>query len=233
VRAPAPRLHLPADTRAGRKLTGTTALKLASPAPSVASVSRGRAASRASPVASRARRGTVAAELDEDAEGEDDVEEGEDGAGGEDDGIYCFCQRTSFGEMVACDNEQCPYQWVRPPADAAGAPALRHPHTVPPRVRGALERAARDVVLQGVRAQVCGAHAQAGPEVRAVLVGRVLHSCLCCIFYVSPLRMPLFVPRTRVWASESAVNCIIVSSSPNNSYTTMVDVAGSSVRRGS
>jgi hypothetical protein len=188
VRALAPHLHLPADTRAGRKLTGTTALKLASPAPSVASVSRGRAASRASPVASRARRGTVAAELDEDAEGEDDVEEGEDGAGGEDDGIYCFCQRTSFGEMVACDNEQCPYQWVRPPAGAGGA-ALRLPHTVPPRVRGAPERAAGDVVLQGVRAQVCGSHTQAGPEVRAGLVGRVLGSFLCCIFYVSSLRI--------------------------------------------
>jgi hypothetical protein len=36
-----------------------------------------------------------------------------------------------------------------------------------------------------------------------------------------------------VWASGSAVNCIIVSSSPNNSYTTMVDDAGSSVRGGS
>lgn len=24
---------------------------------------------------------------------------------------YCFCQQVSFGEMVGCDNESCPYQW--------------------------------------------------------------------------------------------------------------------------
>ncbi|KAJ8606562.1 hypothetical protein MRB53_040862 [Persea americana] len=43
----------------------------------------------------------------EDAEGEE--------AGGEEDGednrLYCTCQRTSFGDMVACDNMQCPYEW--------------------------------------------------------------------------------------------------------------------------
>ncbi|VEL25963.1 unnamed protein product [Protopolystoma xenopodis] len=25
--------------------------------------------------------------------------------------IYCFCHQVSFGEMVACDNPSCPYEW--------------------------------------------------------------------------------------------------------------------------
>lgn len=39
------------------------------------------------------------------------------GAGGDheedesDDTKYCFCQRVSFGDMVACDNDNCQYQW--------------------------------------------------------------------------------------------------------------------------
>jgi inhibitor of growth protein 3 len=28
-----------------------------------------------------------------------------------DDTKYCFCQRVSFGDMVACDNENCQLQW--------------------------------------------------------------------------------------------------------------------------
>jgi inhibitor of growth protein 3 len=28
-----------------------------------------------------------------------------------DDTKYCFCQRVSFGDMVACDNDDCQYQW--------------------------------------------------------------------------------------------------------------------------
>ncbi|KAG9238353.1 hypothetical protein BJ875DRAFT_451372 [Amylocarpus encephaloides] len=32
----------------------------------------------------------------------------EDGA---DDRKYCTCQSVSYGDMVACDNEQCPYEW--------------------------------------------------------------------------------------------------------------------------
>lgn len=35
------------------------------------------------------------------------LETGED----EDDQLYCFCQTVSFGEMVACDNNNCKYQW--------------------------------------------------------------------------------------------------------------------------
>ncbi|KAJ7071466.1 hypothetical protein C8F01DRAFT_1110645 [Mycena amicta] len=39
-----------------------------------------------------------------DADGE---EEGE----GEDENLYCFCQKQSYGDMIACDNDDCPYEW--------------------------------------------------------------------------------------------------------------------------
>lgn len=32
-------------------------------------------------------------------------------AGAEGEEVYCFCRRVSFGDMVGCDNEQCPYEW--------------------------------------------------------------------------------------------------------------------------
>mmetsp|Transcript_164 Transcript_164/g.438 ORF Transcript_164/g.438 Transcript_164/m.438 type:complete len:256 (+) Transcript_164:352-1119(+) len=25
--------------------------------------------------------------------------------------VYCYCQRVSFGEMIGCDNEDCPIEW--------------------------------------------------------------------------------------------------------------------------
>jgi len=30
---------------------------------------------------------------------------------GSDDKKYCTCQNVSFGDMVACDNDSCPYEW--------------------------------------------------------------------------------------------------------------------------
>ncbi|KAF2273119.1 uncharacterized protein EI97DRAFT_461372 [Westerdykella ornata] len=46
---------------------------------------------------------------------EDEEMTGMGGAEGEedegDDTKYCFCQRVSFGNMVACDNDNCQYQW--------------------------------------------------------------------------------------------------------------------------
>lgn len=30
---------------------------------------------------------------------------------GNDDRKYCLCQKVSFGDMVACDNEHCPFEW--------------------------------------------------------------------------------------------------------------------------
>ncbi|RDB20954.1 Chromatin modification-related protein YNG2 [Hypsizygus marmoreus] len=37
--------------------------------------------------------------------------EGED-AEGDDERLYCFCQKQSYGDMIACDNEGgCPFEW--------------------------------------------------------------------------------------------------------------------------
>ena len=50
-----------------------------------------------------------------DGEGEDEGEYEETGEGVEDDGIYCTCQRRidgAGGEMIGCDNDDCPIQWV-------------------------------------------------------------------------------------------------------------------------
>jgi hypothetical protein len=49
-------------------------------------------------------------ELDHEAEGEVDgeapMEEEADTA------LYCYCQKTSFGEMIGCDSDHCEYEWV-------------------------------------------------------------------------------------------------------------------------
>lgn len=29
----------------------------------------------------------------------------------DEDTMYCFCCRQSFGLMIACDNKECPYEW--------------------------------------------------------------------------------------------------------------------------
>ena len=45
------------------------------------------------------------------AQGEDhEMADAEDEEAG-DDRKYCFCRTVSFGDMVACDNEDCPYEW--------------------------------------------------------------------------------------------------------------------------
>ena len=40
---------------------------------------------------------------------EDGMDLDDDDAG--DDKKYCLCQNVSFGDMVACDNDDCPYEW--------------------------------------------------------------------------------------------------------------------------
>lgn len=35
-----------------------------------------------------------------------------DGDGDGDDRTYCFCDRVSYGEMIACDDSQCEREWV-------------------------------------------------------------------------------------------------------------------------
>ncbi|RVX65898.1 hypothetical protein B0A52_10262 [Exophiala mesophila] len=53
----------------------------------------------------RSKKQTIEAEPDaaEDEEMEDDENE--------DNKSYCFCNQRSYGEMVACENDDCPYQW--------------------------------------------------------------------------------------------------------------------------
>ena len=97
-------------------------IKLPSPAPSTVPATQGTGGagqrSRLSQqvATGRGRRATasVGPDADEDAEGEDDIEDAnmDENGDAEDKSIYCFCQERSYGEMIACDNPQCPYQWV-------------------------------------------------------------------------------------------------------------------------
>ncbi|CAK5265259.1 unnamed protein product [Mycena citricolor] len=41
---------------------------------------------------------------------DDPIDVEEDGEG-EDEGLYCFCQKQSYGDMIACDNDDCPTEW--------------------------------------------------------------------------------------------------------------------------
>ncbi|KZT29408.1 hypothetical protein NEOLEDRAFT_1128151 [Neolentinus lepideus HHB14362 ss-1] len=108
----------------------TTSIKLPSPSPSIIALTptpapaagRSRLQNQIH-IGSRGRRSAVKLEQkeeeEEDAEGDDDVENEAEGAAEgpeveeepEDKTIYCFCQQTSFGEMVGCDSDKCKYQW--------------------------------------------------------------------------------------------------------------------------
>ncbi|KAH9948802.1 hypothetical protein B0H21DRAFT_689592 [Amylocystis lapponica] len=99
-------------------------IKLPSPAPMSAGVygvgQRSRLSQQVHPRQSplRSRRVTASAgpDADEDAEGEDDLEDAVDEGGeAEDKELYCFCQKLSYGEMIACDNPHCRYQWFHLP----------------------------------------------------------------------------------------------------------------------
>jgi inhibitor of growth protein 3 len=67
--------------------------------------------SRASP--STTGDDSVASEDGSDAENDPDHDM--DSADADDDGAddtkYCYCQRVSYGDMVACDNAECKNQW--------------------------------------------------------------------------------------------------------------------------
>ncbi|KAI0921156.1 hypothetical protein AcW1_010297 [Taiwanofungus camphoratus] len=116
----------PAQKR--RRVTTTASagsIKLPSPAPMIASSGyssgqRSRLSQQVHPRQSplRSRRVTASAGLDadEDAEGEDDLDDAmEEGGDAEDKELYCFCQKLSYGEMIACDNPNCRYQWFHLP----------------------------------------------------------------------------------------------------------------------
>ncbi|KAG6378970.1 hypothetical protein JVT61DRAFT_13258 [Boletus reticuloceps] len=101
-----------------RKLTATQgSIKLPSPAPSSYAPASGRGR--------RKKRG-VSSEVDDMdfdfgeetqavEEGEGDEGEGEEGDDGDDKELYCVCQKLSYGEMIACDNPDCPFQWFHLP----------------------------------------------------------------------------------------------------------------------
>jgi hypothetical protein len=50
------------------------------------------------------------AEIVDDGE-EEEAEEDDEGIDDPDEPKYCYCNRGSYGEMIACDNEQCPKEW--------------------------------------------------------------------------------------------------------------------------
>ncbi|PPQ67591.1 hypothetical protein CVT25_012085 [Psilocybe cyanescens] len=93
-----------------RRLNTNTSIKLPSPAP-VTIPQHSTTTSR-----SRLSRQTQAARVqqqeeedpDADAEGEEDLEGDADE---EDLTLYCFCHKQSYGDMIGCDNPDCPYQW--------------------------------------------------------------------------------------------------------------------------
>lgn len=41
----------------------------------------------------------------------EDIEDEDEDEGGEDTKAYCTCRTVSHGDMVACDNDNCPYEW--------------------------------------------------------------------------------------------------------------------------
>ncbi|KAM4059343.1 PHD finger domain protein [Hirsutella rhossiliensis] len=56
-------------------------------------------------------RGTPAVD-GKDADGDEAVGDAEDEEEeGGDDKKYCLCHNVSYGDMVACDNDNCPYEW--------------------------------------------------------------------------------------------------------------------------
>jgi inhibitor of growth protein 3 len=42
---------------------------------------------------------------------DEEMEDDDDDEGGEDSKTYCTCQTVSHGDMVACDNDDCHYEW--------------------------------------------------------------------------------------------------------------------------
>lgn len=50
-------------------------------------------------------------EMDLDDNDNDQMEMELDDEEAGDDRKYCLCQNVSFGDMVACDNDECPYEW--------------------------------------------------------------------------------------------------------------------------
>ncbi|KAG2013191.1 hypothetical protein CC2G_010126 [Coprinopsis cinerea AmutBmut pab1-1] len=84
-----------------RRLNGTPSIKL--PAPSPVATSARAHSSRHHTKAQVQPEPEV-----EDVPAEEEYDEGEEE---EDLTLYCFCQKQSYGDMIGCDNADCPYQW--------------------------------------------------------------------------------------------------------------------------
>ncbi|KIO30203.1 hypothetical protein M407DRAFT_224964 [Tulasnella calospora MUT 4182] len=72
---------------------------------------------RPSPPVQSSRRGAPSRLLQthsDDAVGEDH-DDADDPTDPEDKQLYCFCRKLSYGEMIACDNDNCHYQWFHLP----------------------------------------------------------------------------------------------------------------------
>ena len=46
-----------------------------------------------------------------DGAADEDVDDEDEDEGNEDSKVYCTCRTVSHGDMVACDNDECPYEW--------------------------------------------------------------------------------------------------------------------------
>ena len=66
-----------------------------------------------SPTPSSAQHGHDGANDKKHPKDQDDADDGDVDVEGEEDNdqLYCKCQRPSFGDMVACDNTKCKYEW--------------------------------------------------------------------------------------------------------------------------
>ncbi|KAG6814498.1 hypothetical protein H0H92_000023 [Tricholoma furcatifolium] len=108
--------NLSASASAGpaqkKRRLAATSVKLNSASPNKRSASPTTTAPAATSqrATSRLARSSITRQDTEIDEGDDDAEgEGDDG---DDEGLYCFCQKQSYGDMIACDNEGgCPFEW--------------------------------------------------------------------------------------------------------------------------
>jgi len=51
------------------------------------------------------------ADADADGEAEGDDDSSKEIGDPDDTTLYCYCRKMSYGEMVGCDNDDCPYEW--------------------------------------------------------------------------------------------------------------------------
>ncbi|TFK72017.1 hypothetical protein BDN72DRAFT_388490 [Pluteus cervinus] len=102
-----------------RRLGTTTSIKLPSPVPppvitaNFTGTTNAQATNSRSRLARHAQISLTTAEeeesADQDAEGDEEEMELDDGE--EDLTLYCLCNKQSYGDMIGCDNPDCPYQW--------------------------------------------------------------------------------------------------------------------------